>query len=263
MYIIYALLEMNDKTRMRQLSDQFFNDLTVAEMTPQAYTLAAALDLRINGIDGRQVNYDIESTKSDDSMGLEKIYYLKQEDPSFEGVGLSYQHNDESVEVSLPDLEVHTLSLEPGDTFQVTDISGNVWVSEQFKVTALDYEKYTTDILSLNKRFESDGVKVGDLVPVILTFNKPSKSSVQIADTIPAGFEYVGFEPDKSMDVYFNLEHNNQNLKMYYYSETGSGQITYYIRAIQKGQYAVESSGIYQYYDGNLFMTEPTMIEVK
>ena len=262
-YILYALLEMNDKTRMETLSDEFFNDIKENDLSAQAYTLAAALDLRVYGGDQKHLDYDIEDVESDESMGLEKIYYLKQVNPSFDGVSLSYEHNSQKIEVSLPDLQVHTLSLKPGDTFQVKEVKGEVWVSEVYKVTALDYEKHTSNTLSLSKKFDSDQVEVGDLIPVRLTFKKPEKSYVQLSDTVPAGFEYVGFEPAKGENVYFSLEHNNQNLKMYYNSEDGSGQITYYIRAIQKGLYGVESSAIYQYLEGNLFMTRPTTIEVK
>jgi len=129
------------------------------------------------------------------------------------------------------------------------------------RVTGLDYDLYDNRTITLNKAFDKKLVQQGDVVEVTIVYNKPKDSSLQIHDTIPAGFEYSGTERGS---VNYSVYHQNQDIDISVHSyNNATGTVRYYMKAVQKGIYHVDPAAGQNYFEEWLFMTKPMKIEVE
>jgi len=219
--------------------------------------LAGSLARKINLDDNR---FDSEFTvkfKSKDAVALEKLYYIALLPVEFDEASLTYDLNGTDHVVELPDLNAHRIKLKATDSISFKDVFNDLYVTERFEVTGLDYEDYSSTRYKVSRTM-AEQVKVGEIIEVSYVYEKPSRGGGVIRDIIPAGFEFAG-EKDKRS---YNVRNTNQEIEMYVYGDETSGTRTYYIRAIQVGTYHVEPTYIQSYDRRELDMTEPTIVEV-
>jgi len=257
LYISLALLEIGDKTRAVELGTSLFEAQQYSGLTDKEKLLAGSLARKINLDDNR---FDSEFTvkfKSKDAVALEKLYYIALLPVEFDEASLTYDLNGTDHVVELPDLNAHRIDLNGEDELTLENVSNDIYVTERFEVTGLDYDDYSSSKYKVSRTMAVE-VKVGDIVEVSYVYEKPSRGGGVIRDVIPAGFEFAG-EKDKRS---YNVRNTNQEIEMYVYGDETSGTRTYYIRAIQVGTYHVEPAYIQSYDRRELDMTDPTIIEV-
>lgn len=257
LYIALALLELGDKTRAVELGTSIFDDQLYSDLSDKEKLLAGSLARKIDLEDNR---FDTEFTvnfKSKDAVALEKLYYIALLPVEFDEASLTYELNGTDQVVELPDLNAHKINLKGTDSISFKEVSDDLYVTERFEVTGLDYEDYSSTIYKVTRTM-AEQVKVGEIVEVKYDYVKPFRGGGVIRDVIPAGFEYAG-EKDKKSHTVYNI---NQEIKMSVYGDNTGGSISYYIRAIQVGTYHVESTYIQSYDRRELDMTDPTIIEV-
>ncbi|MBI9011669.1 MAG: hypothetical protein JEZ08_05505 [Clostridiales bacterium] len=257
LYIALALLELGDKTRAVELGNSMFDDQIYSDLSDKEKLLAGSLARKINLEDNR---FDAKFTidfKSKDAVALEKLYYISLLPVEFDEASLTYELNGTDHVVELPDLNAHKINLKSADTIAFKNVSNDLYVTERFEVTGLDYKDHSSTLYKV-KRTMAEQVEVGEIVEVIYDYEKPFRGGGVIRDVIPAGFEYAGEKDKKS----HNVRNTNQEIEMYVYDDSTTGTISYYIRAIQVGTYHVESTHIQSYDRRELDMTDPTVIEV-
>lgn len=255
LYILLALQEMKDKTRLEDLSKEFFEDLS--ELTPQEYLLAATLSTVLYN---DPLVVDTKIDKSNDTMGLQNIYYLMHQPLDFKSGKVAIEINGEMTTYDLPGLESVAVVVPENSSFTVKSVEGDIKAFETYQVNGLDYRLHQSDEIHLEKTYNADDVHAGDLVLVTLSYEKVKDRYAVIGDIVPSGFEYAGLK-NKTSDM-SNLV-TNQHLEFYVFSEETVGSIEYYIRAVQAGKYKAEPAYIQMFYEEELHMTEPEWLEVR
>ncbi|MBN2796738.1 MAG: hypothetical protein JXR88_15110 [Clostridia bacterium] len=254
LYILLTLNELKDKTRVLNLAEGYFDDISNLILQNQVLAATLSQDLKIKTFD---INTTLQDSK--DTVGLQNIYYLMHQPLTFKEAKVSLTINGENRTIELPGLEGIEVKVPKDSEFRILDLEGNIKVLEDYLVTGLDYAQHKSQTLNLTRNYEKDPIQTGDLVSVTLSYEKPKDSYILIYDRIPAGFEYAGLK-NKTND-FSNLV-TNQDLHFCVYSKDTVGTIEYYIKAVQAGKYKWEPAYIQQYYEGELEMTKPQWLEV-
>lgn len=253
LYVAMALAELGDTTRAKELL-AILLDSELKDLNASQKLLCGAYIKDLNMV------YDLfdegysETVLSDDTLVLEKLFYIQKYPVTFEETSFAYTLNGVLTEVELPDLEPYSFEVKPGELLSFSDVGSDIVVDEWMTIYSTDNEEYKDDGLELKIDFEST-VQFGDRLKVVYEYKKPSKSYPVILSRVPAGLEFVG-----SVDggVYYD----DQTISMYTdYNSTG-GRIEVYFSAVQSGRYQFESSMLQMNYEDKLFMTKPAIIEV-
>jgi len=261
MFIIYALFEMGDIHRVTEMAHIFFAREDLVHLSSRNYILAATLNERLAYGAESFKTFTLDDVVSNDTMSMERVYYLYHKKRHFNGGTLTYEVNGNLERVNLSVLDQHHLILDPMEDFYLLEASENMAVLEYYRVTALDEPLHKSTIYKMHKTMEEGSVRVGDLVKVTLAFDKPAKTGVWIQDRIPAGFEYAGYQTPVDQ-VLIDLNHENKKIEIYYQSKEEGGSLVYYMRAMQKGTYQIEPTAIYGQVGYDLYMTPYQIIMV-
>jgi hypothetical protein len=250
-YLAMALYEMGDKTRAKEMLVDILEHMEDLSGKEQALVATTALLLNIE--DERFTeNYSL-NVISQDTIVLEKLYYIKNYPVDFSEATFDYTLNGQSETVELPDLDSYRIELKEGDDITFNEVSEDLMVNEWLKVLGTDYKDYKNSKYQI-KQEAPEQVNFGDRVTVNVRFQKGQKDWVVIRTRIPAGFEYVGSKGDCSVYV------DNQELVAYAGYEDFSFE--YYLSANQAGTYNMEPITIQNMYESELYMSDPSMIEV-
>jgi hypothetical protein len=249
LYVTLALNEMNDKTRVFTYGQDLLsraNDLSVGDQ----YLLAAhALDIGLE--------YELNKDYKSDSIGLQRVYYMSKKPLDFNDASVTLKVGEQTETLTVSGLNSIKRVIDEGVGFEIINHDEAIRISEIFHVDGTMYNKYTSNQVSIKKEYDKTTVKQGDVVKVTLTFDKPTDKWARIMDRIPAGFEYAG---PVNRNIY-SIWNENQEI----YSSVWKNdltQIAYYMKAVQVGTYNVDPAAIQMFYDGELDMTEPVVLEV-
>lgn len=263
LYIVSALQELKDKTRVFALSDILFKAIEDEEkISEQDFVIAATLANRVG------IKLDVFDQVADrdfvtkESIGLQRIYYMYHKPIEFEGASVVVEIDGKGQQIELPGVNFVKVVVPNGETFEVINITNEVYVTEVYRVSGMDHEQHNSNRINVVRTYDHDEIKQGDVVEVNLAYTKPVDSYIVIMDMIPAGFEFAGYKERQSYYLDYYLNQTNQEIRLPLYSKESSGSVSYYIRAIQKGKYHVDPAVVQMYYEEELYMTESTILEV-
>lgn len=250
LYIAMALTELGDKSRAKEFMQEVLDEELVG-LDDSASLLCGVYTGKLG------LNYDAftedysEGIKSDDTLAIEKLFYINSFPVEFDETTFTYTLNGDEKVVELPDVRAVKISIDEGDEISFSDVGEDIIVDEWVKVYGTDYKQYQTQEVSVYADVDDD-ISLGDRVKVTYHYKKPMKESAIIHSRIPAGFEYVGG------DGYAD----NQNLTLYTPYDRSSGELVVYFSANQAGKYQFESTIIQNAYKGLIYLSDPEVLEV-
>ncbi|MCH4890247.1 hypothetical protein EZV73_21880 [Acidaminobacter sp. JC074] len=250
LYIAMALGELGDKTRAKELMDQVL-DADLLNLSDGQKLLCGVYALRL-GLDHEDFNETYtDKFDSDDTLAIEKLYYIDNYDITFDQSAFSYTLNGQEKKVDLPDAKAVIIETQEGDEISFSDVSDDIIVDEWLSLYGTDYADYKDQTATVSVMVDSP-ITLGDRVKVTYKYNKPFRESTVIYSRVPAGFEFVG-GPAYA---------DNQDLRIYVPYDQTSGTIDLYFSANQAGKYQFEPSIIQMMYKGHIYFTDPQVLEV-